>query len=111
MPNSGNLRIQSSTEARRNGKTGGIRSGQERRRRRQLCDDLRVLLESPAPGSAETCQHEICIALIAKALKGDTKAFEIIRDTVGEKPAERITLAQIDQTTIDEVEKMVLGQE
>jgi hypothetical protein len=50
-------------------------------------------------------------AILKKALKGDTKAFEIIRDTIGEKPAERISLAQIDQDTIDAVEKMVMGDD
>ena len=59
----------------------------------------------------KTYQSAITAALIAKAAKGDTKAFELIRDTIGEKPAERITLAQIDQATIDEVEKMVMGRD
>ena len=57
--------------------------------------------------TGETVQHAISVALIQKALQGDTKAFEIIRDTIGEKPAEKVMLAEIDQNTIDEVEKMV----
>ena len=35
-------------------------------------------------------REEINEALIKKAIKGDTKAFELIRDTVGEKPVEQI---------------------
>ena len=36
------------------------------------------------------------------------KAFEIIRDTIGEKPIEKIMTAEVDQDIIDEVEKAVL---
>ena len=32
----------------------------------------------------------ITVALCQKALKGDTRAYELIRDTVGEKPVETI---------------------
>jgi hypothetical protein len=34
-------------------------------------------------------QEKISLALIQKALKGDTKAFEVIRDSIGEKPTEK----------------------
>jgi hypothetical protein len=34
----------------------------------------------------------ITVALIEKALQGDTKAFEVIRDTIGQKPKENIDL-------------------
>ena len=42
-----------------------------------------------------------------KALKGDTRAFEVIRDTAGQKPVEKVEMATIDQSVIDEVERMV----
>ena len=99
---------QSREEAARNGQKGGIASGAARRYRKTLRADLEALLDSPTE-SGQTTAAAIALALINKALKGDTRAFEIIRDTIGEKPAERISLAQIDQDTIDEVEKMVMG--
>ena len=34
-------------------------------------------------------QNKISLALIKKALKGNIKAFEVIRDTIGEKPADK----------------------
>lgn len=103
---------QSREEAARNGQKGGIASGAARRYRKTLRADLEALLDSPAPdGSERTTAAAIALALINKALKGDTRAFEIIRDTIGEKPAERISLAQIDQDTIDAVEKMVMGDD
>ena len=39
------------------------------------------------------------------------RLFETIRDTVGEKPIDKIQVAEIDQSVIDEVEAMVLGAE
>lgn len=75
---------QSREEAKKNGKKGGIKSGEVRRERKLLKDELLLLL------STGNTQEKISLALIQKALKGDTKAFEIIRDTVGEKPTQVI---------------------
>lgn len=38
----------------------------------------------------------IC-AQIARALEGDSKAFEVIRDTAGEKPTDRIELKNVNE--------------
>lgn len=101
---------QSREEAAKNGQKGGLASGKTRRHRAKLRADLEELLNSPNPeGQGETVQTAICISLIERAIRGDTRAFEIIRDTIGEKPAAQITLAQINQDAIDEVEKMVMG--
>lgn len=35
-------------------------------------------------------QEKISLSLIAQAMEGNTKAFEVIRDTVGEKPTDKI---------------------
>ena len=45
-----------------------------------------------------------------KALKGDVKAFEVLRDTAGEKPIDKVMVADVDQSVIDEVEEMVKGE-
>ena len=39
---------------------------------------------------------------------GNTKMWELIRDTIGEKPIDRVQIQDIDQSVIDEVEAMVL---
>ena len=39
-------------------------------------------------------QNKMSIAMIEKAMKGDTKAFEVIRDTIGEKPKDQLQLEQ-----------------
>lgn len=74
----------SKEEAKKRGAKGGIKSGEVRRERKLLKDELLLLL------STGKTQEKISLALIQKALKGDTKAFEIIRDTIGEKPTQVI---------------------
>lgn len=108
---------QSREEATKNGKKGGIASGEARRARKTLRAELEMLLQSYAVDkktgkpSKRTVQEAMVLSLVTKAVSGDTKAFEIIRDTIGEKPAERITLAEIDPKTIEEVERMVTGRD
>jgi hypothetical protein len=43
--------------------------------------------------------------------KGNPKYWELIRDTAGFKPVDKIQVSEIDQSVIDEVEAMVLGAE
>jgi hypothetical protein len=62
----------------------GIASGEARRARKTLKETLLMMLEE-----GDT-QNNITLALLDKALKGDTKAYEVIRDTVGEKPTDKI---------------------
>lgn len=73
----------------------GIASGEARRRRKTLKDELIILLEQ-----GDT-QKNISIALIMEALEGNNKmkAFEVIRDTIGEKPKEAIEITNIDDAT------------
>lgn len=79
---------QSRDEAAKNGRKGGKKSGETRRKRKALKEQLLLLLET---GNA---QEELCTSLFAKALSGDVKAFEVIRDTIGEKPVDKV--AQTD---------------
>lgn len=63
---------------------GGKISGEVRKRKKQLRDDLITLLET-----GDT-QKEICVALIQEALNGNVKAFNTIRDTIGETVPNKI---------------------
>ena len=62
----------------------GIASGKARRERKTLKEELLLLL------SKGDTQQKISLAILQKAMNGDTKAFEVIRDTVGEKPTDKI---------------------
>ena len=108
---------QSREEAVKNGQKGGIASGISRRARKTLRAELEILLSAQTidketgKKTESTVQEAVTVALVKQALKGNTKAFEIIRDTIGEKPVERVTLAEIDQATVNLVEKMVTSHD
>lgn len=85
MANEGNLKpVRTKSEARRRGKKGGIASGKARKERKALREELLLLL------SKDDTQEKVSLALIKQALDGNTKAFEVIRDTIGEKPVDKI---------------------
>lgn len=87
--------------AKENGKKGGTASGEVRRERKTLKEELLLLL------SEGDTQKKVSSALIKKAQKGDVKAFITIRDTIGEKPMEKIITSTIDPEIAREVEEMV----
>lgn len=91
--NNDNLKVLSSSEAREYGKIGGIKSGQVRRERKSFRDHILMLLKT-----GDT-QDKLCTAILQKALNGDIKAFEVIRDTIGEKP----TAADAEKNSITPV--------
>lgn len=80
---SSNLKVPTSDEARINGKKGGIASGKARAARKTLKEELLLLL-----ANGDT-QERISLSMIQEALNGNVKAFETIRDTIGEKPVEK----------------------
>jgi hypothetical protein len=91
----------SKEEARRISSNGGKKSGEVRRKRKALREELLALL------SAGNTQKNISLALIDQALNGNVKAFETIRDTIGEKPVEKVVMSEVDPNVINEVEEMV----
>jgi hypothetical protein len=71
-------------EQRELAKKGGIASGKARAERKTLKEELLLLL------SQGNTQEKISLSLIAQAMEGNVKAFETIRDTVGEKPVDKV---------------------
>lgn len=83
MANKDNLvPIKPGEEAKIRGRNGGIKSGIAKRARKTLKEELLLLL------SSGNTQEKISLAIIQEALNGNVKAFESIRDTIGEKPRE-----------------------
>jgi isocitrate dehydrogenase len=80
--------VLSKEEAIRRGRQGGIKSGEARRQRKTLKEALKLALELKKDGV--TIQDKGVIALLEKYMDGDLKAFEIVRDTIGEKPTDKI---------------------
>ena len=96
----------SKEEVREIARRGGIKSGETRRRKKTMKENLELLL-TMSVGKGEkadiengenikdyakenvTVEQAILIAQIQKALKGDAQAFEMIRDLIGEKPVDK----------------------
>ena len=71
-------------EQREIARKGGIASGEARRRKKTLREELIELLET------NDNNNKISIAILNKALNGDIQAFTTIRDTIGEKPVDKV---------------------
>lgn len=63
---------------------GGIASAEARKRRKTLKEELIALLET------NDNNNKISLAILQKALNGDIQAFTTIRDTIGEKPVDKV---------------------
>ena len=102
--------VRTKSEARERGKKGGIASGEKRREKKAMKETLETLLQMPLKsgkavdldeikdiaalkGKNITVQEAIMLAQIQKAIKGDTKAAEYVRDTSGNKLKEGVELS------------------
>lgn len=74
-------------QRRENASKAGKASAKKRAERKTLKEELLLLL---ATGNT---QNKISTALIEQAQNGNTKAYEIIRDTIGEKPKENLAIS------------------
>lgn len=116
MANEQNLRPIELTheEAVKNGRKGGVASGEARRKKRLMREAFEELLEkqyTDSQGTPIDGTSALAAKVFKQAMDGDLKAFEIIRDTTGQAAPKKVIMAEIDQATIDEVERMVLGSE
>ena len=92
---------------------GGKASAEARRKKRDLKRAIEALLEQDITGKDGTSKsgaEAIAVAQFKKALKGDAKAFELLRDTSGQKPIDKIQVAEVDADVISEVERMVMDE-
>ena len=62
-------------------------------------------------GKNITIDQAMSVCLIQKALKGDLSAIAMVRDTIGEKPVEKVeatvTKNPFDELTADELRKLI----
>lgn len=79
---------------------GGKASAEARRRKKDLRLALEMLLEKDFKdknGKTISGTEAVTAKLFEKAMKGDVRAFETLRDTVGQKPIEKVEVAKIDK--------------
>ncbi len=82
------------------GKLGGIASGEAKREKKLL----KELLEEALNKDTETGNEYVNItrALIKEANKGNVKAYEVIRDTLGQKPVDKVEHSGAIPVVIDD---------
>ena len=101
---------------------GGKASGEARRNKKMLRDCIDYLLEkedktvldnegNPMSGAEQLAYNLFIKALTEKDTGKAAKAFEVLRDTAGQKPIEKVVISEIDTDVIDEVERMVNNDE
>ena len=98
---------------------GGQKSGEARRMKRTLREQMEMLLSLPVkdestkgfieslgidPESIDNATA-ITLSMYQEALKGNTKAFELIRDTLGEKPTDKLSIEEAPQIILKRPEK------
>ena len=88
-----NLIVPTSEQARINGRKGGLASVEAKKRRKTLREELKIALEETRTITdkkgeriTKTNQEWVTASLVNQAMKGNTKAYEIIRDGMGENP-------------------------
>ncbi len=89
------------SERRKNARKAGIASGEARRRKRDIKRALDALLEKDITaknGETMTGAEAIALKLMEKALKGDVKAFEVLRDSAGQKPTSKLEVSGATDT-------------
>lgn len=84
-------------ERRKSASRAGKASVESRRRKKTLREELLAIL------SDGDTQNRVSLALVQQAALGNVKAFETLRDTIGQKPVEKIqqTSVTIDLGDID----------
>lgn len=100
----------SKKKARELGAKGGKASGEARRKKRDLKACMEALLEKQIvgkDGQMYSGAEAISIKQFEKALKGDAKAFELVRDTSGQSVVQKIQVAEVDAETIKGIESLV----
>ena len=99
------------------GKIGAQKSIETKRKRKEMRETLDVLLKMPMKkgkvydaedikcfaelkGKNISIDQAMMVCLIQKALKGDLSAIAMIRDTVGEKPSDKVEVKDVTPVII-----------
>lgn len=126
MSGKDNLRIPTSEEARDIGRKGGIASGEARRRRKQLREDLLVMLDEEVEFKTKdgktvkaTVQAGVARKLIKQASEGNLKAIELMAKLTGEfenrvkleGTVEQVQVVVQDRATAEALQKILNDNE
>lgn len=104
-------------ERRDNARKAGIASGKARKEKADLRKMCQMVLEmdiKAKDGSIKSGAEAITLAQLQKALKGDAKAYEVLRDTAGQKPVDKVEQVNIDMeynASVDYIKELMSKRE
>lgn len=101
-------------EQRKIASAGGKASGEARRLKKTLADFINEEWAEPIKvNGKELTKKQLAALRLVRIINNPAttdreflKALEFARDTIGEKPIEKVEMATIDQSVIDEVERL-----
>lgn len=108
-------------QRRESARRAGKASARKRREKREMREMARDILEMPlreggvdevrsmaeVKGKNVTVMEAALLVQAQKALAGDTRAFEMIRDTAGMKPVERVEVAEDVTAAAADIRRMI----
>lgn len=101
----------STDEVRETARKGGLRSGEVRREKADLKRQMQIWLDADvardANGNYLTGAEYMVQIAVQEMKKGNPKFWELIRDTAGQKPIDRIQIAEIDAEIMNDVDNIV----
>ena len=104
---------QSREKAKINGRKGGIASGKAKREKADFKAKCQMWMETTVAHDEKgnpLTGADLMIAVAGREIKeGSPRFWELMRDTAGFKPVDKVVVAEVEQEVIDEVESMVLG--
>ena len=87
---------------------GGVASGIARREKKSLREAMQVLMDADLTGKdgkTMTGTEAMAAKAFQAALKGDWKAWELVRDTAGQKPVDKVQM-KTDVNIADSAERL-----
>ena len=90
-------------------KSGGDKAAETYARRKTFAESITILLNAKCD-DGQTMQDKIVAAMAGKAMDGCVGAAEFLRDTVGEKPSDQVSLdimSDADRELIENLKKRI----
>lgn len=111
MANEQNLRPGEYKLSQEEAKKGGIASGKARREKADLRRQIQIFLESEVGtdkhGKPMTGAQTMTAIAVREMMKGNPKFWELLRDTAGFKPVDKVMVADVDPDVIEDIERIV----
>ena len=124
--NESNLKpVQTKEEARKRGRNGGIKSGEVRKQKKAMREQMELLLSLPNKDAKTKKQLKamgidtsnidnqmaLILSMYKKAISGDVQAAAFIRDSMGEKVAEKVEIRKSVEEVANEIESYISNKE